>query len=82
MNQFHLEVQYVPESITLLNMIAQPAGFETEYMNSIAARYGITPDEEAKKYVDYLEKADKSLIFTYPQTERLKLDDGQNFFDS
>ncbi len=56
MNQFHLEVQYVPESITLLNMIAQPAGFETEYMNRIAARYGITPDEEAKKYVELLQE--------------------------
>ncbi len=56
MNQFHLEVQYVPESITLLNMIAEPAGFETEYMNRIAARYGITPDEEAKKYVELLQE--------------------------
>ncbi len=56
MNQFHLEVQYVPESIILLNMIAQPAGFETEYMNRIAARYGITPDEEAKKYVELLQE--------------------------
>ncbi len=56
MNQFHLEVQYVPESITLLNMIAQPAGFETEYMSRIAARYGITPDEEAKKYVELLQE--------------------------
>lgn len=56
MNQFHLEIQYVPESITLLNMIAQPAGFETEYMNRIAARYGITPDEEAKKYVELIQE--------------------------
>ena len=48
MNRFHPEIQYVPESITLLNMIAQPAGFETEYMNRLAARYGITPDEECK----------------------------------
>ena len=56
MNQFHLEVQYVPESITLLNMIAQPAGFETEFMNRNAARYGITPDEEAKNYVELLQK--------------------------
>ena len=56
MNQFHLEVQYVPESITLLNMIAQPAGFETEFMNRNAARYGITPDEEAKNYVELLQE--------------------------
>ncbi|MCR5469306.1 MAG: hypothetical protein K6F37_10150 [Lachnospiraceae bacterium] len=56
MNQFHLEVQYVPESITLLNMVAQPAGFETEYMNKIAARYGITPDDEAKEYVELLQE--------------------------
>ncbi|SEM61131.1 DNA-binding transcriptional regulator, ArsR family [Butyrivibrio sp. ob235] len=56
MNHFHLEVQYVHESITLLNMIAQPAGFETEYMNRLAARYGITPDEEAKRYVELLQE--------------------------
>lgn len=37
---------------------------------------------EAKKYVEYLENADKNLIFSYPQTERLQLDDGQSFFDS
>lgn len=56
MNNFHLEVNYVPESITLLNMVAQPVGFETEYMNKIAAKYGITPDEEAQKYVDLLQE--------------------------
>ena len=37
---------------------------------------------EARKYVEYLERADKDLIFAYPQTERLQLDDGQEFFDS
>lgn len=37
---------------------------------------------EARRYVEYLERADKDLIFTYPQTERLRLDDGQEFFDS
>ncbi len=56
MNRFHPEIQYVPESITLLNMIAQPAGFETEYMNRLAARYGITPDEECKEYVELLQE--------------------------
>ncbi len=56
MNKFYPEIQYVPESITLLNMIAQPAGFETEYMNRIAARYCITPDEECRKYVELLQE--------------------------
>ncbi|WP_026517753.1 ArsR/SmtB family transcription factor [Butyrivibrio sp. MC2021] len=56
MNQFHLEVNYVPESITLLNMVAQPAGFEINFMNSIAAEYGITPDAEAKEYVTMLQE--------------------------
>jgi DNA-binding transcriptional ArsR family regulator len=37
-------------------MIAQPVGFETEYMNKIAAKYGITPDEEAQKYVELLQE--------------------------
>ena len=38
--------------------------------------------EEAARYVAYLEQADKSRIFAYPQTEQLILDDGQQFFDS
>ena len=38
--------------------------------------------EEAAKYVDYLEKADKSQIFEYPKTERLQLDKDRTFFDS
>ena len=33
-------------------------------------------------YVDYLIHADKDTIFEYPKTEKLKLDDGQEFFDS
>ena len=38
---------------------------------------------EADKYVEYLEKnANNNLIFEYPKTERLTLDDGNNFFDS
>jgi S-ribosylhomocysteine lyase len=37
---------------------------------------------EARRYVEYLTNADKSLIFEYPRTERLQLDDGQEFFDS
>lgn len=56
MNNYHFEVNYVPESIILLNMVAQPAGFEIEYMNKIAAKYGITPDAEAKEYVNLLQE--------------------------
>ncbi len=37
---------------------------------------------EAAKFVEYLEGADKSLIFDYPMTERLTLDNGLEFFDS
>lgn len=37
---------------------------------------------EAGLYVDYLEHADKSKIFEYPKTERLKLDSDRTFFDS
>ena len=37
---------------------------------------------EAARYVEYLKNADKSLIFEYPKTERLTLEDGQEFFDS
>lgn len=37
---------------------------------------------EAARYVEYLESADKSLIFEYPKTGKLTLEDGQEFFDS
>lgn len=37
---------------------------------------------EAKRYVEYLENADKDLIFEYPKAERLTLENGQEFFDS
>ena len=37
---------------------------------------------EAEKYVEYLEKAEGNDIFEYPRAERLKLEDGQDFFDS
>ena len=37
---------------------------------------------EAKKYVEYLLNADKSQIFEYPKTDKLKLQGGQEFFDS
>ena len=37
---------------------------------------------EAARYVEYLEAADKSVIFEYPKAERLTLEDGQEFFDS
>lgn len=37
---------------------------------------------EAARYVEYLENADLNAIFTYPQTERLTLEDGESFFDS
>ena len=37
---------------------------------------------EAARYVEYLTNADRDLIFTYPKTEKLKLDNDQEFFDS
>ena len=37
---------------------------------------------EARKYVEYLETADKRMIFEYPRADRLTLDDGQAFYDS
>lgn len=37
---------------------------------------------EAGKYVEYLETADLDAIFSYPLTEKLELEDGQQFFDS
>ena len=37
---------------------------------------------EAGKYVEYLETADLDAIFRYPMTEKLELEDGQQFFDS
>ena len=37
---------------------------------------------EAKRFVEYLETADRNLIFEYPKTERLSLAGNQKFFDS
>ena len=37
---------------------------------------------EAARYVEYLTSADKGNIFEYPRTDKLTLDDGQEFFDS
>ena len=37
---------------------------------------------EAARFVEYLETADKSVIFEYPHTERLVLDGNLEFFDS
>lgn len=37
---------------------------------------------EAQRYVEYLENADRALIFEYPRTERLTLEGGAAFFDS
>ena len=37
---------------------------------------------EADRFVKYLETADQNVIFSYPKTERLKLEDEQTFFDS
>ena len=56
MNRFHLEIQYVPESVTLLNIVAQPAPYITNYMNYMASRYGMTPDERANKVVALLQE--------------------------
>ncbi len=37
---------------------------------------------EARRYVEYLETADKNSMFEYPKTERLKVGSDQEFFDS
>ena len=37
---------------------------------------------ESARYVKYLENADKSVIFEYPKTEKLKLENDRVFFDS
>lgn len=55
MNQFHVEVQYVSESIALLNMLAKPAPAITNEMNRLAAKYGVQPDDEAKAVVEFLQ---------------------------
>ena len=37
---------------------------------------------EAERYVRYLQTADRAVIFAYPKTERLQLEDERAFFDS
>lgn len=60
MNQFHLDIQYVSECVTLLNMVAQPAPYITGYMNYLASRYGLVPDERAKRVVDLLQEIENA----------------------
>ena len=36
MKSYHVDIQYVPESVTLLNMVARPAPYITNYMNYLA----------------------------------------------
>ena len=37
---------------------------------------------EAQRFVEYLTGADPKTLFEYPKTDKLKLEDGQEFFDS
>ena len=56
MKSYHVDIQYVPESVTLLNMVARPAPYITNYMNYLASRYGVVPDERAGRVVDLLQE--------------------------
>ena len=73
----------------LLEAFRHMSGFEGEVPGATPANCGnyLMHDLpmakwEAARYVEYLESADRDRIFEYPKTEKLKLEDGQEFFDS
>ena len=90
---FYMIVKGRPKSSELYDVILAAFRYMRDYEGEVP---GATPEncgnyllhdlkaakEEAAKYVDYLEKADKSQIFEYPKTERLQLDKDRTFFDS
>ena len=90
---FYMIVKGRPASSELYDIILAAFRYMRDYEGEVP---GATPQncgnyllhdlkaakEEAAKYVDYLEKADKSQIFEYPKTERLQLYKDRTFFDS
>ena len=67
MNHFHSELQYVPESITLLNMVAQPGNYITDYMHQLASQYGVTPDTKANQVVELLQEIENAARTEFSQ---------------
>ena len=90
---FYIIVKGRPAAADMYPIVLKAFRYMSEYEGDVP---GATPENcgkylmhdlpmakwEAKKYVEYLLSADKSRIFEYPKTEKLKVKGGQEFFDS
>ncbi|MBR5109244.1 MAG: S-ribosylhomocysteine lyase [Clostridia bacterium] len=90
---FYIIVKGRPAAADMYPIILEAFRYMSEYEGEVP---GATPENcgkylmhdlpmakwEAERYVDYLTHADKSRIFEYPKTERLKVNGGREFFDS
>ena len=90
---FYIIVKGRPSASEMLPIIVEAFRYMSEFEGEVP---GATPENcgkylmhdlpmakwEARRYVDYLNSADRSAILEYPKTERLTLKGGQAFFDS
>ena len=90
---FYIIVKGRPAAADMYPILLESFRYMSEYEGDVP---GATPQNcgnylmhdlpmakwEAAKYVSYLVSADKDRIFEYPRADKLKLDDGQEFFDS
>ena len=54
MNNYSYKIQYVGESLALLNILSHPAPYVSTYMAESADKHGIVPGPEEKKLVEEL----------------------------
>ena len=90
---FYIIVKGRPSASEMFPIILEAFRYMSEFEGEVP---GATPENcgkylmhdlpmakwEARRYVEYLNSADRSAILEYPRTERLTLEDGQAFFDS
>ncbi|MGX8706525.1 MAG: S-ribosylhomocysteine lyase, partial [bacterium] len=90
---FYIIVKGRPSASEMLPIIVEAFQYMSEFEGDVP---GATPENcgkylmhdlpmakwEARRYVDYLNSADRSAMLEYPRAERLTLKGGQTFFDS
>ncbi|MBR1820723.1 MAG: S-ribosylhomocysteine lyase [Clostridia bacterium] len=90
---FYIIVKGRPAASEMYPIILEAFRHMSEYEGEVS---GATPENcgnylmhdlpmakwEARRYVEYLTSANRDSMFEYPKTEKLKLEDGQEFFDS
>ena len=59
MNNYSYKIRYVSESLSLLNIISHEAPFISDFMNTNATKYGITPGPNEAKLVEELSRIEE-----------------------